>query len=107
MYKFELKQSGIVEGREIKFFQNDFYEIEVNRTFIRIAKLDWNDKYLPDLSIIKKSFKDKLYSEVTIQTASYGSLNVEGINKIIDGLNVAKESVKEAKKLLKELNLME
>ena len=60
---------------------------------------------MPDLSIIKKSFKDKLYSEVTIQTASYGSLNVEGINKIIDCLNVAKETVQEAKKTFKRIKL--
>ena len=106
MYKFELKQSGIFEGREIKIFQNDFYEIEVNGTFARIAKLDWNNKYIPDLSIIKESFKDKLYSKLTIQTTSYGSLEIEEINKIIEALNVAKESVQEAEKLLKELNLM-
>ena len=103
--KFELKESGIVKEREIKVYENKYYILDFDGSLARVSRKDWNLKYIPDISIYQE-WKTSEVKEVTIQTTSYGSLGVEDIEKVIEGLQIAKESAQEVEKLLKELNLM-
>ena len=103
--KFELKESGIVSKREIKVYENEYYILDFDGSLARISRKDWNLKYIPDI-LIHQDWKTNEVKELTIQTTSYGSLGVEDINKVIEGLQIAKESVQEIEKILKELGLL-
>lgn len=102
-FKFELKETVIDKERKIKLYQNSFYGIEIDGTFVYVSKLFIKNEFLPELYLYRENGQ---YKTVKIQTISYGSLEIAEIEKMIENLNIAKESAIELEKLLRELNLI-
>lgn len=105
MKEFELIKTEYNE--RVDFYENDFYKIIVeiynNKIFSFVV-----EKKMKNLAsiYINEDWKNEKGNEygiksVEIQTTSYGSMDIEGIENLIENYKIAVETVKEIKKTFK------
>lgn len=100
MLEMKLLETKTSEDKTVKAkkYQIGRYTVdvidEVGRERDIWVKEDYREEnYLPEIYISKDTFKRRK-PEVRIQTTAYGSMNVEGIEKVIDGYKMAIEVAK-------------
>ena len=108
--KFKLIKEISKKEWNNKIYSNGYYDLSIRKKplidytdIVIIKKTDSGIEYLPTVFIKEDLYKDNYAIEnITIDVVGRGSLEVEEIEEIIKGYNIAIETVKELKELLKE-----
>lgn len=94
-----------------KIYSNGYYKVSIRKSeYIDVVickcdneEIDINIRFLPTIFINTDLYKDKYaIKDIEIETTSYGVLSAKEIAEVIEGYNIALETVEELKELLKE-----
>ncbi|WP_346961349.1 hypothetical protein [Clostridium sp.] len=106
---FRLVRNEKLDHKEIeavKVYENDYYSLRIfyykNGYISKDLRKNIEGKsdcYTPHLHLEENN--NFLVEEITIETCSYGSMNSEEIQRIIEGYQIAIESVRELKEIVK------
>ena len=104
--EFKLIEEINKEEVNKKIYFNGYYYLTIEKnfsidyTYLYINKTR-DREYIPTL-FLEKDLYTRTIENITIDVVGRGSLEVEEIEEIIKGYNIAIETVKELKELLKE-----
>ena len=102
MENLELKliDEIITEDKEIKYYQNQYYEIRLrkhmNYKSVNINRL--SGYYIPVIEVIEDNDNYDIV-DFRIQTTSYGALSIEQIKEITKGYEIAIATVRQLEKM--------
>jgi hypothetical protein len=112
MDKFKLIKDEDInknEVKHVKIYESEYYKLRIfyyNSGYISIDVFRSENntfEFLPSLYIKEDdNFKVK---DIEIETTAYGSMDCKKIEKVIQGYNIALESVKELKRILRDNEL--
>lgn len=99
--KVLLKHSIVTSDKYSKdIYENSFYTVEeINNKWGYSYNCTTKDKYIPDIYIKSNLDDNSLIDFISIQTTSYGTMEVEEIEKVIKGYQIAVETVKQLKEI--------
>lgn len=104
---FKLVKSEEMNKRVSKreLYENDYYILEIvyydsNYVNYRVFKKE-NNKYIPSI-YIDTDINSNIINSIKCETTSYGSVDTDILELIIEGLQIGKNSIEELKELLNE-----
>jgi len=103
MTTLKLIEKKQTEGYEIEVYESEYYQLRLETKLNRGCKIvrmsHLSGEYMPTIYVFNDDADNNF--EIKIQTSSYGSLELDDIQKVINGYEIAVAHINEIKEILK------